>query len=320
VIGSRLAADPPVLVMWDYVFHKSVANRPDFWATLKGRPTLIILLRSWEIRNALHAYPWQQFLAEHRSKFPQHRVVYAVNEPSQLPILAAAGIEGVWCSHNAFVDERVFQPATDAHAGEAREFDAIYDARIARFKRHELAARVRQLALIHYTSPEWCEPLWLAMTRWRLRHSRILNRQRWGLWPVWLTHAEVAAANNRARVGLCLSAVEGAMVASIQYLLCGLPVVTTPNRGGRSVFFDADNSVEVAPEPEAVAAGVRAMIARRLDPWAIRAQTLVRMAEHRARLIALVRDFQRGHGVPGEKCLAIEWPGQMGNVFKDRLA
>jgi hypothetical protein len=49
---------------------------------------------------------------------------------------------------------------------------------------------------------------------------------------------EIPAWLNQARVGLCLSAYEGCMRASAEYLLCGLPIVSTPNIGGRDRLAD----------------------------------------------------------------------------------
>jgi glycosyltransferase involved in cell wall biosynthesis len=42
----------------------------------------------------------------------------------------------------------------------------------------------------------------------------------------------------RAVVGLCLSTVEGSNYASMEYMLAGLPIVSTPSIGGREVYFD----------------------------------------------------------------------------------
>jgi glycosyltransferase involved in cell wall biosynthesis len=314
-----LGDDPPVMVLTDFAFHQSLTERPDFWAKMKHQRVLVVLLRSWAIRKAGHVSNWTGYLAEHRKNFSRHRVIYAANAASELPWLEQAGIEAVWCSHNALVDERVFAPDPVGYAGAGCEFDAIYDARFSRFKRHPLASEVKRLALIHYAAPALCEPLWWVAARWRLRHARGINRTKWGFWPRSLSPPEVAAALRRARTGLCLSAEEGAMVASIQYLLCGLPVVTTPSHGGRDVFFDRENSIEVEPNAAAVAGGVRLMIKRNVDPWAIRARALERMAEHRARLFALVEDFQRENGVPLERRLSAEWKIRQGNPFKDRL-
>ena len=60
---------------------------------------------------------------------------------------------------------------------------------------------------------------------------------------------------NRARVGLCLSAREGAMFASMEYLLSGLPIVTTPSMGGRDslprrgVLLDGPADPDPWPRP-----------------------------------------------------------------------
>jgi glycosyltransferase involved in cell wall biosynthesis len=78
------------------------------------------------------------------------------------------------------------------------------------------------------------------------------------------------------------------MLASIQYLLAGLPVVTTPSLGGRDVFFDPAHSLTVKPDPAAVAAGVREMINRNVPREEIRARAIQEMERHRARLVAYV--------------------------------
>ena len=46
-----------------------------------------------------------------------------------------------------------------------------------------------------------------------------------------------------SQVGLCLSKSEGAMFASIEYLLCGLPIVSTKSVGGRDIFFTDENCI-----------------------------------------------------------------------------
>lgn len=319
VRGLLLSENPAAFAIWDHVFKSTVRNRPDFWERWRNKPLLVVIMRTWVTDKSSGLDLWVRLLAEHKQRFPQHRIVMAMNTSTELPLCEEAGIEAVWCNHNAHVDERLYQPLAGAKAGDAREFDAIYDARFARYKRNDLAAKVKRLALIHYTAPPLFELLWTLKMRWMLRHGRILNRHRWGVWPVWMNRTAVAASYTRARVGLCLSPVEGAMLASIQYLLCGLPVVTVPSRGGRDDFFDEKNSITVAPDAEAVAAGVRTLIERRIDPWVIRAKALSLMAEHQARLVVLVDEFQRAHGVPEERLLSNERSTRMKNGFEDVL-
>lgn len=65
--------------------------------------------------------------------------------------------------------------------------------------------------------------------------------------PVYLSASQVCAALNRCEVGLALSELEGPCWASTEYLLCGLPVVTTPCSGGREVWYNEGNSIVVQP-------------------------------------------------------------------------
>ena len=73
-----------------------------------------------------------------------------------------------------------------------------------------------------------------------------------------------------ARVGLCLSAVEGHMRASIEYLLCGLPVVSTPSIGGRDRYYVREYCQVVDADPDAVAGAVRRLAEADLDRTRIR--------------------------------------------------
>ena len=96
------------------------------------------------------------------------------------------------------------------------------------------------------------------------------------------------------------------MFVSAEYLLCGLPVVSTPNLGGRDQLFAADFALTVAPEPAAIAAGVATQVARRFDPRDIREATLARMTSHRETLVNLLQTIYDSEGV--HRDAAAEWP------------
>ena len=88
-----------------------------------------------------------------------------------------------------------------------------------------------------------------------------------------------------------------AMFASMEYLLCGLPVVNTINRGGRDHFFDPAFCRTVSPEPRAIAEAVAALARERIDPAAIRAHALDRAAQQRGKFLDIVRDIFHEAGV-----------------------
>jgi hypothetical protein len=80
------------------------------------------------------------------------------------------------------------------------------------------------------------------------------------------------------------------MYASIQYLLAGLPVVTTASIGGRDEFFDPAYVRWVPDDQEAVAHAVDELVELELDPQMIREATLAKVGKHRARLQAWIQD------------------------------
>ena len=116
-----------------------------------------------------------------------------------------------------------------------------------------------------------------------------------------LNHHQVRGVLNASRCGLALSAEEGAMYASAEYLLCGLPVVTTASRGGRHEFFHGDYVDVVEDTADAVAAGVARMIARDIDPNMIRKRTLLLMREHRGRMLMRLSALLQANLFPQEE-------------------
>jgi glycosyltransferase involved in cell wall biosynthesis len=135
----------------------------------------------------------------------------------------------------------------------------------------ELASEIDRLRLVTGTAPKWFDNL----RCFGCEHATV-NHGR-------LSPPEVAKVLNQSHCGLALSAEEGAMFAATEYLLCGLPVVTTPARGGRFVWFDEYNHICVEPKAEAVRDAVEQVKAEPRDPHRIRAATLQRMYQFRQR-------------------------------------
>ena len=183
-----------------------------------------------------------------------------------------------------------------------KRYDALYVARITPFKRHELAAGITSLRLVgswHGYESSYRDAVMrqLAHAHWR--------EQVWS--PLMFVEM------NRARTGLCLSAEEGAMFVSTEYLLCGLPVVSTPNKGGRDHLFPPEFALTVEPTVPAVADGVARQIARHFDPRAIREATLALMRPHRDNFVALVQSLYEAEGC--DRDFSSEWP----QVYRHKL-
>jgi hypothetical protein len=93
--------------------------------------------------------------------------------------------------------------------------------------------------------------------------------------------SEVAAHQTMARTGLCLSAGEGNMHAAVEYLVAGLPVVSTPSSGGRDAFFHPDHTTIAAPKPDEIARAVREFCRRPPDPQEIRGKVMAIVNSYR---------------------------------------
>ncbi|MCP4179484.1 MAG: glycosyltransferase family 4 protein [bacterium] len=200
--------------------------------------------------------------------------IFLCNSEPETNMLLSNNLKAVFCNQNAFLDENNYKIIKECD----KHFDAVYLARFTPVKRHELAAGIKNLKLIgdHKESEK----------KYFNKSLELLSSADWT--------KKVYAFNiykhlNMAKVGLCLSPEEGAMFVSTEYLLCGLPVVSTKSIGGRDIYYK-DEYVEIVDDSsEAVATGVKNLIERQLDPDYIRNKTIEIMIEHRSVFIDIVQ-------------------------------
>lgn len=205
------------------------------------------------------------------------RLHFMSNSPEESRVLGRLPLPGAFVSQNAYVNEHTFRPT-----GTCKRFDAVYTAQMQAFKRMQLAAKIPSLFVVTYgdmLTPEGEYDLHRFAPG--LAHADYNRR--------WVNFDEINTIYNRSRVGLALSECEGAMLSSVEYMLAGLPMVSTPCRGGREVYFDDRFVLTVDPTPQAVAAGVSELIRREIDPEVVRDSTIRRLAHHRLALCEYVQ-------------------------------
>lgn len=251
----------------------------------------------------------------HRLQNPRHRLIFVCNTPGEVRLLQERGEAAFFYNKTANTSERIFRPLERVRV----TFDAIYNAQLLPWKRHELSLEIEKCAFVFYRDPSAPHSA-KAPEAIVARHAAIpghvfINRvDRDGV-PVRLPGSAVNRHLNRARVGLCLSSKEGAMFASAEYLLSGLSIVTTPSTGGRDVYHDAEYCWTVPPDPRSVAEAVRALEARHVPRAHVRDQTLRRLELDRRRFLTLLdaileegRARQRLSGPwPFRKEVTMEW-------------
>lgn len=301
--ATVLSSDPAIGLAWS-IDGDSLGGLGHLSPRLADRDVTWLTLLSWT-----HEADWRfercfGQLAEHAVRFPRHRIVPLCNTEAELARFAARGVPAILANANCVADERVFVP----RPGAAKRWDAVHTAALIAWKRHELAAELPSVLLLYHP---WHgdDPAAVAYARGlreRLPRATFFNGALGEPGYRILEPAEIAALLPQARVGLCLSAVEGTMFASIEALLCGLPVVSTPSVGGRDRFFDPRFVRIVEPDAASVAAAVRELAEHPPDPAEIRAAALERILADRARVLRYV---QRRLDAAGQnRDIAAEWP------------
>lgn len=220
------------------------------------------------------------------------RVHYLSNTQEIHLARLSQGLNSHFINIGCFVDGDGFRP-DDANAGKL--YDAVMIARYDwhnddQIKRHFLASDVPRLALLdpgYGSSSTYYRDFYVNKPNCTFANSARLGR------------GEVTRILRQSHCGLILSSLEGVCRASSEYLLCGLPVVSTASVGGRDVWYDDYNSIIVDDDAAAVADAVMHFVNNPRDPWRIRSDYLRRAARFRQRFVEEVLEpvFQR-FGVP----------------------
>jgi tetratricopeptide (TPR) repeat protein/glycosyltransferase involved in cell wall biosynthesis len=200
------------------------------------------------------------------------------NSPLEMQHFAEKGFQGDVINQNAWLDENKVMQSL----GKDKIYDGIYVDFDKKSKRYQLASQVSRLALVTTANP--------GKVVSEIPPHDYLNDK-----P--LPPKEICEKMNQAHCGLILSAEEGACSTSSEYLLCGIPVVSTPSLGGRDVWYDEYNSIICEPTPEAIALAVEKFLQNPPDPQHIRQKHIEKAQEYRAKFIQVVADVFNRFGV-----------------------
>ncbi|PNG25187.1 glycosyltransferase [Methylocella silvestris] len=248
------------------IFVATLIDATHLWVPLLGPKDVVMFYDPWTIRphipQAVHAAA------------PHPENIYFLCSDWQTYYLRKRCVRNtLLVSHNCFIDETVYT----IKEGVEKEYDAVYNGRRSRTKRHYLAKEVGENLKLSLIYPHHDLQLYDVPEKELPRH---VYHNKINLGPDQVCHVL-----NQSRVGLILSDVEGACFSSSEYLLCGLPVVSTPSQGGRSLWYNDENSLIVDPDPRAVLEGVQRVLAAGRDPRRIRDAHLEEMRAQRQTLI-----------------------------------
>ena len=269
-----ISHEPLILITY---WHDFVITQENFLASLSEHKDVYILIQiGWQRETPERAQELVDVLAELKGKRDGLHFTFLCNSTHEEEVLKAKGLNAIFCHQNAFIDEKLYPIIPNAQ----KLYDAIYVARVTPFKRQELAQKIKTLRLIGWTSPLETEYF-----------KKIMSAAPQVKWTCEIASNKIYREINSARVGLCLSAEEGAMFVSAEYMLCGIPAVTTKNLGGREALFPKNAFCYVDDNPESVAAGVYKLIDTPPAPYVIREGYIKNMQIHRQIFIKLVQNI-----------------------------
>ncbi len=229
---------------------------------------------------------------------PGHEFLALTASETESWLLARLGVPSLLGNGLIFTDERVWKPSPPIVPG-LRVYDAVYSARLAPSKRHELASAVKSLLLVYPHSLTASETEAYERVLAILPHAFFANHEAGKGSYVKFDAANMVRLLGHAQVGLCLTKVEGCMRASIEYMLAGLPVVSTKSTGGRDRYLMGPHCRIVPDDPDQIAATVRALRDAALDRRRVRAYVAQLLAFDRYNFLSqLNRIAERLFGQP----------------------
>jgi len=235
----------------------------------------------------------------------QFSIVMLMNTPEQVDWAKQVGLSALFVNHNCWLDDGIFAPSGTKGK---RTYSAIINSRPFNWKRIYLADKIEDLAWIKggdYTDGQkwhW-NPWYRSYGYVNLepldcnRVNRLLNRSEMGLI---LSGSTSTGATGEEESDL-QGDLEGACYSTGEYLLCGLPVISTISEGGRDVWLNDGNSVICRPDREGVYEAYRAMLDRirshGVDRKSIRDRFLQQRDSMRSTFIEYTRRILERHGI-----------------------
>jgi glycosyltransferase involved in cell wall biosynthesis len=153
----------------------------------------------------------------------------------------------LFMNHNAFIDENKFIIEDNI----IKDYDLFVNSANEPYKRIHLSHLVDSVIYIRRRSPNMFthSNKFSNISLHANFKDNILDQKNYRH----LQETEISTLSNRALAGGIFSSVEGACFSSSQYLLCGLPVISTRCKGGREIWYTSDNSIYCDDTSESVA-------------------------------------------------------------------
>ena len=241
----------------------------------KLRKNHYIFTMDWcSTENNSHENPLQLIK---NCEYPEN-IIFMSSVPSSHKKRIENGFNSIICNHNTFINTNIY----DIKSEFKKEYNMIINSRAKEWKNIYLAKEVDNTALIVNR--------WNIESHWGNNSDDYLNLKYSYLNDCKLNQIQVSEKMNQSFTGGIFSFKEGACYSSSEYLLCGIPVVSTKSLGGRDVYYNEYNSIIVEPNEMEVKYACEKLIREKKDPKEIRNSHLEITKEHENNLI---NEFQK---------------------------
>lgn len=269
-----------------------------------GQREVTVLFHNPGWIHPISALRWKKKAVMLRKRRPA-RIIFFANERLESLWMRLIGERAYWMNQNLHIRENLFLPRPE---GWPRRYDAVYSAQMEPFKRIHLAAAIRRLYVLTYKSGQ---------TAWKLSDA-FSGLEHADHNRTFIGEAGVRQLYWSAGCGLALSLYEGAMWAAAEYLMCGVPIVSTYSRGGRALFKDDYYWFQAKASQSAVAARVADALARNCDPLVIRARALEKIRKWRQAFVSRLSKVTGREVANYDEETERIWGGEQG-IFQHRV-
>lgn len=298
----------------DFEYHKHKYKRLKFF---KGT---LLTCNNWHWYDPKYRVGQYELIlkgyAQFQKEFPNIRVIWMLADDSEY--LGFKQFDTIFFNRNATINPDKWFINNDEP-----ELDCIHNAVLYEYKRHELTFDLPYtIGVIYYTrlanelryirekDVEYANNLLEKMKQQKnlvmlngIDNYRFLNR------------GEVCSWYNKAKCGLVLSDIEGINLTSVEYLLSGLPVVSTKNLGGRDFFLKNNPYAITDLKPNEISYGIKYFIENKYDKEEIRKYTKNRIEEHWETLLPQLDMFMDTSSINLE-VLKQSWYNVQDNIYK----
>ena len=187
--------------------------------------------------------------------FNLKNIIFMTNNKGQTEEAINIGFDAIFCNHNAFLDEKSFVINNKIE----KIYDCVFNGSPELVKRpyllKSLAENCKMAIIQGYTwDKEYFWDLSQLSTKFINKFHDISTPESR------LTVPEVIDIYNKSKMGVITSESEGGSKVSGEYMLCGLPVLSTLCVGGREVWYNDTNTVICEGSSEGVLEGYKQVL------------------------------------------------------------